>query len=198
LGEEKDFDDKAKVSLTAGPGQTKETRVTLVRRSQAGISIVMISLTSLVAPGVAASASINSSSGGSNPNSVVCKAFHTAIKANSSQTLSNTTLDSQFKKAAEAGNFALAKKDLVSIWVGSTRGAQRIQASLSRAPDDVRAAEASVVTFFGQIEKIAKGANVKSASSAVQINDVESNPKFTAAERTVSRYVIGQCGSSNT
>jgi hypothetical protein len=127
----------------------------------------------------------------------MCKALHSAITANSSQTLRTTTLGSQFKKAAEAGNFALAKKDLVSIWVDSMRGARRIQASLSRAPDNVRTAEASVVAFFGQIEQIAKGANVKSASSAAKINDVENNPKFTAAERTVSRYTIGQCGSSN-
>jgi len=86
----------------------------------------------------------------------------------------------------------------VSIWVGSTKAAQRIQSSLSRAPDNVRTAEASVVAFFRLIEKIATGANIKSASSAAQIGDVENNPRFASAERTVSRYVVGQCGSSTT
>jgi len=69
-----------------------------VRRSQLGIAITIISIASVVAPGMAGPASIDSSSGGGNPNSLVCK----AIKANASQTFRTTTLDAQFKKAAEA------------------------------------------------------------------------------------------------
>lgn len=170
-----------------------------MRRSQSSFAIVVICIASVVvAPAIAASASIESSSGGSNPNSSMCKALDKAVKANASLTLRITTLDSRFKKAAESGNFALAKKVYVSIWIGSVRAAQRIQSSLSGAPDNVRTAEASVVAFFRQIEIIAKGANVKTASSAAQIKHVEHNPKLAAAERTVSRYVIGQCGSSAT
>ena len=170
-----------------------------MQSSQDRIAIVVIGIASVVvAPGVAGSASIESSSGGSNPNSLMCRALHKALKANSSQTLRDTTLESQFKKAAELGNFTLAKKDYVSIWIGSMKAAQRIQSSLSGAPDRIRTAEASVVAFFGQIEKIARGANVKTGSSATQIEHVEKNPRFAAAEDTVSRYVIGQCGSSVT
>jgi hypothetical protein len=162
----------------------------VLNRAKVGIGVATIGMALSLVPALSASASIARSA--SIQKSGLCKAYTADQKAEL-----KTSTGSALEKAIEAGNFTAVKKALLSSFAGQSKAESEMNAFLSGASSKVRAAAGVILKFDGTLKGI-----IEKSTSMTQfesgISTAESNPKVTAALKTLDGYTNGLCGAPPT
>jgi hypothetical protein len=127
---------------------------------------------------------------GSNPNSQLCKTYrHELAVANKGA--------GALEKDEKAGKFGPYKKAVLASFTEGRSVVKEVEAALKSAPPKVRSAGAISIKFDSTEKTIMQKATTfagfeKAFDAASQV------PKLETAEKTLSNYVLAQCGSAGT
>jgi hypothetical protein len=160
-------------------------------RVKTGIGIVAAAVALALLPTLTASASVDKSSTGSNPNSALCKAYRNSVKTDSK----SNAASAQAAKAVQAGNWKAAQKAFLTAYGYQAKDVQNLVSTLSNAPSKVKSAMKVLTTYVSAYKSaLQKSTSIKQFSKADQA--LSNNNKTTAAANTLSKYYTGQCGTS--
>jgi hypothetical protein len=155
-------------------------------RTKAVAAVATVVLGLAVTP-LAASAATGK---GSNPNSAFCKLEKQSTAINSPTSKKEVALT----KALEAGNWTVAKKDLLALESQTGKLIRELTSAVSSAPANVKAAVQVSIKFVP-----AEINAVKNSTSAAQfeaaVDKLTNGAKFQKAASVVEAYDTAQCGT---
>jgi hypothetical protein len=161
-------------------------------RVKTGIGIVAAAVALSLLPTLTASASVDKSSTGSNPNSALCKAYRNSVKTDSK----GNAASAQASKAVQAGNWKAAQKAFLTAYGYEAKDVQNLLSALSDAPSKVKSAMKVLTTYVSAYKSaLQKSTSIKQFSKAAQ--SLSNNNKTTVAANTLSKYYTGQCGAGS-
>ncbi len=160
------------------------------QRVRAGIGVIAVALTMSLIPALSASASMDKGTKGSNPDSALCKAYH----SNAGRDTKDAAAAAKGQKALESRNWTVARTNYLSAFGGQAKEDQVLLSALGGAPSNVKAAVTVirdyVTAFRGALEK-SNSISQFTKAGAPLVKD----RKVPTAENTLARYFIAQCGS---
>jgi hypothetical protein len=161
-------------------------------RVKTGIGIVAATVALALLPAVTASASVDTSSTGSNPNSALCKAYRNSVKTDSR----SNTAAAKASKAVQAGNWKAAQKDFLTAYGYEAKDVQNLLSALPNAPSKVKSAMKVLTTYVSAYKSaLQNSTSIKQFSKAARA--LSNNNKTTAAANTLAKYYTAQCGGSS-
>jgi hypothetical protein len=157
-----------------------------LHRSKAAVAfatvVVGLTVTPLAASGAAGK--------GSNPNSAFCKLEKASLAISSPTGAKEVALT----KALEAGNWKVAKKNLLALEGQTGKLIQELTSALSSAPAKVKAAaQQSIKLVPAEIAAVRNSTSV--AQYTVAIQKATNGAKFQKAADTIAGYDASQCGT---
>jgi hypothetical protein len=168
----------------------------MLNKLKLGLGIAAVGTGLAMVPAIApASAAVSRVSAVSAVSSLRSSALCGAYKKEGSS-LANTE-GGALAKAMASGNWPAVQKALLASFNSESGAVKGLEAALSSAPSNVKAAAATFFKFDGQIKSIVQSSTSLTQFSS-QISSIEESPKVQAALKTMSAYGEKLCPGSIT
>ena len=166
----------------------------MLQRMKIGLGIAALGMTMALVPALSASASVASldsvTSVKSESSIHLLSSFCSDYKADTKAAAA--AQGPAFTRAVESGKWPAIQKALLTSYNGESGALNKMVASLSSAPSNVKAAVSTVIKFDGSLKGI-----IQKSKSMTQfessITSLEKSPKFTAAVKLLDNYTAKQC-----
>ena len=156
-------------------------------RTKAAVVFATVFVSLMVTPWAASGATGT----GSNPNSAFCKLEKASLAINSP----TSTREVALTKALEAGNWTVAKKDLLAIESQTGKLEKELTSALSSAPANVKAAaQQSIKLVPAELNAVRNSSSVAQFTAAIQ--KATNAPQFQKAADTIAGFDASQCGTN--